>query len=94
MGGTRAGEFQSIHQGGRQDQHWLALIPLCDLGRVMSEGTFSREAFVAVSDDPREAVILDGFADDAVTVQDGPTTVGAGSGHVSGSSVDGGHGEA
>jgi len=60
----------------------------------VSEGPFAREAFVAVGDDHREAVILEGFGDAAVTVQDGLPTVEAGCGSVRGSLVDGGDGEA
>jgi hypothetical protein len=60
----------------------------------MPEGPFAREALVAVGDDPREAVILDGFGDGAVTVQEGLLTAEAGSGSVGGSLVDGGNDEA
>ena len=47
-----------------------------------------------MGDDPGEVVILDGFEDGAVTVQDGLPTVGAGCGSVGRSSVEGGDREA
>ncbi len=47
-----------------------------------------------MGDDPGEAVILDGFANGTVTVQEGPLAVDAGSGPVGGGLVDGGDREA
>ncbi len=60
----------------------------------MPEGPFAREALVAVGDDPREVVVLDGSGDGAMTVQEGLLAVEAGSGPVGGSLVDGGNDEA
>jgi hypothetical protein len=60
----------------------------------MPEGPFAREALVAGGDDLAEAVILEGFANATVAVQEGPLAVGAGRGSVGGGSVDGGDREA
>src|SRR5215210_8292837 len=90
MRSRRATQPQPVHQG-RQDHCALALVLVSDPGRVVAEGPFARGAFVAVGDDPGEAVILDGFGNGTVTVQEGLSAVDAGSGSaVGGGLVDGG----
>ncbi len=61
-------ETQPVYQG-RQDHRSLALVLVGDPDRVMPEGPFAREPFVAMNDHFLELAIANGLGKGAMVVQ-------------------------